>query len=281
MSAERFLIFDGHGLMWRALHRPGAPLTSPRTKEPTRGTYTFTQMLISILREFKPTYSVFAGDAPRSSTFRKQLFDGYKSNRPTDGPDDAMFVQMGRCRQVVEEMGMRWYVADEFEADDVIATLVDICAGDDVEIVIVSSDHDLNQLCTGNVIQYDPGKELRMNEDFVRERWEVEPDQIEEVMVLSGDSGDGVPGVPGIGTKTATKLIQQYGSVQGVLDNLGDLSEKKVLAFEGTDLTLARQLVSLRRDVPLDIQVSDLEFDGVDHNRLAPLFLELGFQSLL
>lgn len=284
MKRDQFWILDGHGLIFRAIFSPGAPLTSPVTREPTRGTYIFTRRLLSLVEEHKPAYLAMAMDAPRSTTFRRMEYPPYKANRDgTELPEDAT-IQLERIKQIVKVLGVPMIGADTFEADDVIATLADICAGKQVEVVICSADKDMNQLITRDVRQYDPNKEAWIDEKAAAEKWGVPIDRILDVQTLAGDSTDGVPGVRGIGIKTAVELVTQYGGLGGVLHaaQQGELTPARSKAILAADLNLCRRLVELRRDVPtLGWKARDLEFDKLDTQAALPLFRKLGMQSLL
>lgn len=282
MKRDQFWILDGHGLIYRAIFGPGAPLTAPGSGEPTRGTYSFTRTLISLVRDYSPAYLAIAMDAPRGTTFRRKLFPGYKANRDESEIPEEVPIQLRRIRQLVEALGIPAIEVPTFEADDVIATLADLCASEEVEVVVASADKDLNQLVGPDVRQYDPAKGTWLNEPRVEEKWGVSVDRLVDVMTLAGDSGDAVPGVPGIGLATAVKLVNEYGSVEEIVRRAEELTPAKRKAILGADLRLCRQLVELRRDVPLEGWTTrDLEFDGLDTKAAMPLFRKLGFQSLL
>jgi 5'-3' exonuclease len=278
---DQFWILDGHALIYRALFRPGAPLSAPGTGEPTRGTYTFLSMLFAMVERYEPAYLAIALDAPRTSTFRRKLFPAYKANRDSDPLDDASIIQLKRIREIIPLLGVATLEVDGFEADDVIGSLVEVCASDAVECVVASSDKDLHQLVGPNVRQFDPMKEEWIDEERVLERWGVPPAQVIDVQALMGDTTDNLPGVPGIGAKYATKAIQDYGSLEGLLANLDQLTKAKRDSIAAADLDLCRQLVAVRRDVPLALRVDDLAFDGFDMAAVRPLFRRLGFRTFL
>jgi len=283
MAKSQFFIIDAHGMIYRAIHRPGKKLRAP-SGEPVRGVYTFTNMLLKLVSVRKPDYLVLATDAPRATTFRRRLYDKYKSNRP-EGTDKTLFKQVDRCREVAEALGIKTLMVPGFEADDVIASFVDTCASDEVECVVVSSDKDLNQLIGPNCRQYDDMKSLWLDAQVAAKKWGVPPDKIVEVMMLMGDATDGVPGVHGIGEIAAKKAIQRFGTVDALVEAVrrgaAPLNKRQRENLLAADLKLCRQLVELRRDVPLDVHPSELEFNGPDMAQAEPLFRELGFWSLL
>ena len=292
---DKFFIIDGHGLIYRSVFRPGQPLMSPNG-EPTRGTFSFTQTLLNLIENANPAYLAVAFDPPRKNTFRRKLFPEYKGNRSKKGPpEDSVFVQSNRCQEIVETLGIPILKYEGFEADDVIATLVDICASEEVECVVISRDKDLHQLIGPSCKQYDPQDELWIDETKVMDRWRVTPDRIVDIMTLSGDPTDNVPGVPGIGPATATKLILEFGTLAALLKVVESgefkapekgakktfLTNVRRQSIRQADMELCRQLVELRRDVPITLSVGDLEFNGLDIEAVKPLFAELGFYSLL
>jgi 5'-3' exonuclease len=236
-----------------------------------------------------------AVDPPRSTTFRRKIYPEYKAHRSKDKPPENVFVQMNRCRQIVRALGITVLECAGFEADDVIATLVEICSSDEVECVIFSRDKDLHQLIGPNCRQFDPQTEVWMDEKKVLDKWAVPPSKVVDVMTLSGDSTDNVPGVSGIGSAIATTLIKEYGSLKALSEAVDtgarnepvkggkrpSLTAVRRQKLKEADLDLCRQLVELRRDVPISLNIEDLEFNGLDFESARPLFEELGFDSIL
>lgn len=226
------------------------------------------------MQHLKPAYLAMATDAPRKSTFRRKLFPGYKANRGEgeDGPPEEVVIQLARCNQIVKLLGVPLIGADGFEADDVIATLVDICASDEVECVIASRDKDLHQLVGPNCRAYDPADREWIDANHVQKRWGVPPHKVVEVMTLQGDRTDCVPGIKGYGPKKALAAIKSHGTA---------LEFANAAGIDKEELALQRRLVELRRDVPLDVDPDDLAFDGFNMKNVRPLFQELGFRSFL
>ena len=277
----KFLILDGHGLIYRAIYRPGPPLTSPGG-EPTRGTYTFCQMLFSMVENIEPNYLVFADDAPRKSTFRRKLYSPYKTNRKyeDEGPPQEIVVQVARCKQIVKALGVPVLGASGFEADDVIASLVDACGTGPIECVVGSRDKDLHQLVGPNCRLYDPVEREWWDERRVLQKWGVRSiEDIVELQTLQGDSTDNIPGVPGIGPKTALKLILEHGTAERARAMVGRKGESCLCSKPHLDLM--RKLVTLRRDVPLFVTPAALEFDGFRMDTARKLFRKLGFRTFL
>lgn len=275
---DRFFVIDTHSLIYRALFKRGPPLTSS-SGEPTRGTYYFCRMLFALVDHHKPEYMALVMDAPRDSTWRRKLYPQYKMNRNKGEMDKEHLIQIKRIQQIVRMLGIAVVEEPGFEADDLIASLVDTCASDEVQCVVCTRDKDLHQLVGPNCLVFDPQEELWINEEVVFDHWGVRPDQVVEMQTLIGDRTDNVPGVRGIGPKKALELINEYGTVNGILQAKHKLKPAVKKAFKNSDLKLCRQLVELRRDVPLNISSSELEFNGFAMKKLRPLFRELGFKA--
>ncbi len=277
--AKTLYIIDGHYQIYRAFYAPFQDLTSP-TGEPTRATYIFCQMLFSLIRDRRPDYLAVTLDAGDETTFRRELDKQYKANR--EPPPESLVVQADRIVSIVSTLGIPIYMLAGFEADDLMATFAHRLQGENVEVFLVSRDKDLEQLLADHVRLYDVAKGEVIDPTLLRENKGYTPQQAVEIQTLTGDSTDNVPGVPGIGIKTATKLINEYGSAQAVIDNADKLTPKmreRVIAF-ADKLDLTRQLVTLRRDVPMEFSLADCQVQGIDFNVVRPIFEELGFTRL-
>lgn len=275
-SPDEFYLIDGHSQIYRAVYTRGAPLTSP-SGEPTRGTYYFCRMLFSLVKKKRPAFLVMALDGKRSELERKKWYPEYKANRGSDTPEEVL-IQVKRIRQIVDVLGIPTINVPGWEADDVIASMVDICSSPEVHSVIVSRDKDLHQLVGPYSSMYDPQDESYIDEEAVRRKWGVGPDRVVDVQTLMGDSTDNVAGVKGIGEVKAKALIQEYGSLSEVMENLEDLSPSTAEALENADLDLARKLVELNRNLDIPLSPDDLVFDGLDLRKARPLFRKLGFK---
>lgn len=270
---EKFVVLDGHGLIYRSIFRPGPPLTSPRG-EPTRGTYTFCQSLFAMFDKVDASYFCVALDSPRRSTFRRLMYPAYKAKREDpDGPPEEVVIQLHRCVEIIDALRLPSFKVESFEADDVIATLVKRCASAEVECVVATRDKDMHQLVGPDCRLFDPTAGEWVGPLDVKQRWGVPADKVVEVMTLMGDSTDNIPGIKGIGKKKALALVKKYGTAEKArkLENL----------CERPYLDLMRKLVKLRDDVPLDIDPDVLAFDGVKLQNAAPLFRKLGFRTFL
>ena len=281
MDRDQFWVIDGHGLIYRSIFRPGKPLTSPVTGEPTRGTHAFLKSLAAMVDRHRPAYLAMAVDAPRHSTFRSKLFEPYKAKRDEGEFPEEVGIQFTRIKQLTTLLGVPMVMVEGFEADDIMASFAKVCAGPSCEVVIASADKDLHQLVGPDVRVFDFGKEEWYDERMVEAKWGVPACKIVEVQTLMGDSTDGVPGVKGMGPKIATKLIQEHGSVEALVENTAALSESQAKNLACADLELCRKLVELRTDTPLAVSPSDLEWNGFDWASAEPLLRKLGFKSFL
>src|SRR5262245_26013792 len=217
--AERLFILDAPGYLYRAYH--ALPFLSTTRGLPSHAILGMSTMVWKLLREDKPDYFAAAWDPP-GPTFRDQRYSGYKETRP--GTPDDLRVQIPYVRRLFEALRVPLLEVSGFEADDVLATLVDRVRDLPVDVVLVTSDKDMLQLVSPRVRVFSTtgrgGERVILDEAAVKEKWGVTPGQIPDVLALMGDSIDDIPGVPGVGEKTAVKLIAQFGSVEQLYESL-------------------------------------------------------------
>jgi DNA polymerase I len=288
MSASRpvLYIIDASSYVYRAFFAL-PPLSSP-SGVPTNAVYGFTTMLLKLLRDTQPQYLAAVFDAP-GRTFRDDLFAPYKANRPSM-PDD-LAAQVPLIHEIVAAFGLPSLTVPGVEADDVIGTLSDAMAAHTVDTVIITADKDLMQLVGERVRLWDTMRDRRIDVAGVRERFGVDPAQVVEIMGLMGDAVDNIPGVKGVGEKTATTLIQRFGSIENLLHRLDDVAAatdirgaKRLAALlrDNAEIArLSRQLAVVRRDVDIDCSLERFRYQAADPEALRPLFTRLGFQKLL
>jgi len=279
--AKTLYILDGHSQIYRAYHalRPGS-MTGPGG-EPTWATYVFTTMLLRIVNEKRPDYLAVAVDGPKADLERTRAFPEYKANRPPM-PDDLP-PQEKRIFQIIDAMAIPILRAPGQEADDVMATAAARLAGDDLRVVLVSRDKDLDQLVGEHVVLYDPAKDEVLDAAAIEAAKGYPPAKATEVQTLMGDSTDNIPGIPGVGPKRAARLVADYGTAEEVVAHADDLTPKlreNVLAFADS-IPLTRRLVTLDRDVDIELDLDAMRFGGAGAAALRALFEEIGFQSLL
>ncbi|HUT01554.1 MAG TPA: DNA polymerase I [Phycisphaerae bacterium] len=277
---ETLYLLDGHSQIFRAYYAPFRDLTSP-TGEPTRATYVFCSMLLKLIADRRPKYLAMAVDGPKEKLLRRQRYDQYKITRkPT--PED-FHPQAKRIIEIVAAMGIPVLEAEGYEADDIMATAVESLAGTDLDVVLISRDKDLDQLVGPHVVLYDPMKDETLDAAAIEAQKGYPPAKAIEVQTLTGDSTDNIPGIQGVGPKTAVKLIAQYGTADAVVAHADELTPKlrqNVLAGAET-LALSRELVTLDRHVPIELDVEAMAFGGVDGEAVRPIFAELGFNRLV
>ncbi len=277
-------LIDGSGYIFRAYHAL-PPLTRPSDGLPVGAVHGFCAMLWKLLRETgelaPPTHIAVVFDYS-AKTFRSDLFDGYKANRPE--PPGDLIPQFPLVRDAVRAFNVACIEQEGYEADDIIATyaLQAIEAGADV--TIVSSDKDLMQLVQPGIIMYDTMKNKAIGEAEVEERFGVPPSKVVEVQALIGDSSDNVPGVPGIGVKTAALLINEFDDLETLLARAGEIKQEKrreSLINFAEQARLSKALVILDTHVPLDVTLAELVVRQPDSEALLSFMRKLEFSTLL
>jgi DNA polymerase I len=274
-------ILDAMNFLFRAFHAL-PPLKTTQGKQ-TGAIYGLCQMMLKIEREQKPTHLCVVYDAP-GENFRKQIYGSYKAHRPPMPPE--LGDQLGMVRRVIDAFGLAQLEVSGFEADDIIAALTKVARAAGMDVVICSSDKDLTQLCTddGGVAVLDTMRNRRIGSPEVREKFGVGPEQVGDVLALMGDSIDNVPGVAGIGPKTASELINKFGSLDALLAAAaagGVPGKRGVAIHEAREaIRVSRELVRLRDDVPLPKTLEELHRIEPDKTRLRGLFTELEFFRL-
>ncbi|NOY68137.1 MAG: DNA polymerase I [Deltaproteobacteria bacterium] len=271
-------LIDGTAYIHRAFHAIRNLSTSKGF--PSNAVFGFTRMLIKLMEEKKPQYAAMIFDS-KGPTFRHEIYDRYKANRPPMA--EEMAVQIPWIKKVSQGFNLPVFEKQGFEADDIIATLSDEAQKAGFDVVMVTGDKDFVQLVTDRAIIWDPMKEVLTDRAAVREKFGIEPPQMLDVQALSGDSSDNIPGVPGIGPKTALDLIRQFKSLEGIYENIGSVAAKgrrqKLIDFKDQAF-LSRKLAWLRTDVPLTWDIKSLKAGAPDNNVLAEIFKELEFRAL-
>jgi DNA polymerase-1 len=275
---KTLFLIDGTAYIHRAFHA----IRNLRNSQglPTNAVFGFTRMLIKLIEDRHPEYAVICFDA-RGPTFRHKIYADYKANRPPM-PED-MAVQIPYIKQVVQGFRLPVMEMTGYEADDLIGTLARQAQARDFSVVMVTGDKDFMQLVTDTVTIWDPMKDKVIDVSAVREIAGVSPEQIVDVMGLSGDTADNVPGVPGIGPKTASSLIQSFGSIDNLYEAVETISQKKqkenLIRFKDQAL-LSRQLVTIDTDCPVAFSPECFKRQEPDSNVLAGLFKTLEFRAL-
>ena len=282
---QRLFLIDGSAYIFRAFF--AIPPLSNAAGLPTNAIFGFTNILLKFLKQYQPHYVAVALDAGRV-TFRNEIFADYKGNRP-EAPAD-LIPQFPYFRKVLDALNLPLLELAGYEADDIIATLCEKLANQGCELVVVSSDKDLMQLATNGIKLLDSAKDRWIGTDDVREKFGVGPEQVIEVMGLMGDAVDNIPGVKGIGEKTAGALIQQFQTLENLFAHLDDVEQMKLrgakrirqILENGRDKAfLSRDLATVKRDVPINIGLPELQFSGFNLDKIRTLFTELEFTNLI
>ena len=272
-------LVDGSHTIFRAYH--ALPHLSTRQGVPTNAVYGFTTMLLRAIREGNPTHLAVAFDEEAKAK-RSELYSEYKATR--GAPPEDLTPQFPLVRRVLEALRDPAIGFPGYEADDVIATLARRARAQGWEVVIVSGDKDLMQLVVNGIRCYDSMYEKWYGPAEVEEKWGVPPQQVADLLALTGDKIDNIPGVPGVGEKTAAGLLKEYGTLENVLANAAGVKKPKLrenLLASLDAVRRARQLISLYEELPLPVQLEDLERKSVDEPQARKLFTELEFVRLV
>jgi DNA polymerase-1 len=286
MEKPLLVLFDGNALLHRAFHAL-PPLTLRKSGEMVGAVYGFAQMLLKVINELKPSHYAIAFDM-KGPTFRHKLFDQYKIHRP-ETPQELV-GQLGRVRELVEAFNIPIFEMEGYEADDLLGTLSNQASDKDVETIIVTGDADAMQLVSPKVkvLYPKPRKSfsdtMLFDEAAVKEKYGVKPEQIADLKGLVGDPSDNIPGVTGIGAKTAVKLIEQFGSVEGIYEHIDKVEPEKLQALLKDSEAVARQskeLATIVTKMPVELKLDDCRVSHYDRNKVTALLRELEFASLL
>lgn len=275
---QKIYLVDGSSYIFRAYF--AIRHLSNSRGEATNAVYGFTTMLMSLLREQQPDKIavVFDNKAP---TFRKELYPEYKANRAAM-PEDLV-PQIPLIKEVVAAFKLPVLELPGYEADDIIATLARRYAAEGMDVTVVTGDKDLMQIVDDRIQLLDTMKGKVSGRAEVIERFGVPPEQVLDVLGLAGDSSDNIPGVPGIGEKTASQLIQEFGSMENLLDNVDRVKGKKRqenLRTYADQARLSRRLVDLVYDLDVEVSDAELTLQEPDREGLVALFKKLEFTKL-
>ncbi len=282
---ERLFLLDGMALAYRAYYTfISRPLTNSKG-ENTSAIYGFINTLTKILEDEKPDHIAVVFDT-KEPTFRHKMYEPYKATREKM-PED-MVPQLGKLKEVVQAFNVPILELPGYEADDIMGTLAKKAEKEGIETYLVTGDKDFMQLISPLVRMYKPGKQGTeweiVDHENVKEKFGVTPDKVVDVLGLIGDKSDNVPGVPGIGEKTAIPLVQQYGSIDDILNSIDKIPQKGVqqkLRDHADKARLSKQLVTIDTNVPIRVDLHELKAAPRNTSRLIKLFGELEFKSLL
>ena len=279
---DKIILLDGNSLSYRAFY--AMPALKNKKGLYTNSVYGFTLMLERILEDTKPKYALVAFDKGKE-TFRHKSYEAYKGTR--DKTPTELVEQFGYVRELIESYGIKYEEHLDYEADDIIGSYAKIAEKAGLEVIIVSGDKDLTQLASDNITVYYTKRGVTeidyYTPEFINEKYGLTPQQIVDMKGLMGDKSDNIPGIPGVGEKTAIKLLTEYENVENVLENIDNISGKKLkerLTEGKEDAILSKKLATIFTDVPVDNKIEDLTFKE-DREKKKELFEKLEFVSFL
>jgi DNA polymerase-1 len=278
-SNKTVYIVDGSSYIHRAFH--AIRQLSNSKGLPTNAIFGFTKMLMKLLDDKSPDYVAVAFDV-KGPTFRHTIFKDYKATRPPMPEDLA--AQIPFIKDVVAGLSITALEKEGYEADDIIGTIATRASNQGFNVVIVSSDKDFRQTLSENTVMWDSMSEKLTDYDAIKRDYGIEPEQIIEVMALSGDSTDNIPGIPGVGEKTALSLIQQFHSIENLFQNTNTITRaslKKKLEEFKEQAFVSKKLVTIENSVTLDVTLDDLRLGSPKKEKLLELFRKLEFKSLI
>lgn len=278
-KTKELVLIDAYGFLFRSYY--SLPPISRKDGLATGGLYGFCSMLLKLLEKHQSAYMAIVLDSGRK-TFRNDIYEAYKANRP-DAPDDLK-QQFPFLKNIAESFSIKAVEAIGYEADDIIATLSKQAEKLGFTVKIISSDKDLMQLINASIHLYDSLKEKDITEGDVQEKFGVAPSKVLDVLSLMGDSSDNIPGVKGIGPKTASGLINEFESLDGIYEKIENVKNERIknlLITEKENAFLSKKLATLHENVPLEIDVNSLLISNIYSEKLISFFREMEFKSLI
>ncbi|GAB4376151.1 MAG: DNA polymerase I [Salibacteraceae bacterium] len=282
---KRLFLLDAYALIFRAYY---SFISNPRINSKglnTSAIFGFTNTLWSLLQKENPTHIAVVFDPPGDKSFRVEQYEHYKANR--DATPEDIKKSVPYIKSIIEAFRIPVIQMDGYEADDVIGTLAKKAARNGYDVFMVTPDKDFGQLVEDHIYMYKPGRQggdvelIGVKE--ILEKYGIEkPEQVIDILGLMGDSVDNIPGIPGVGEKTAVKFVQQFGSVEGLYENIDQLKGKMKEKVESNrDMALlSKQLATIITDVPIDLDEKNLIREQPDKEKLIELFTELEFRQL-
>lgn len=281
---KKVILVDGNNLMFRSYYATAYTGNVMKNSKgmPTNALYGFVGMMNKIIHDEKPEYIAVAFDVGKN--FRKQKYETYKEGRAAT--PDELKLQMPIARDILNAMGIKYFELEPYEADDIIGTFAKMCEEDEeYEATIISSDKDLLQL-----ISDETEVKLLKQKDYIRynhktfvEDWGFEPIRMIDYKALAGDPSDNIPGVKGIGDKTAIGLLKKYDTIEDIYEHIeeikGKLQEK--LIADKNNAFVSKEIATIYRDVPLDVNLEDVKYNGADLISLNKIYEELEFYSYI
>lgn len=281
---KKVILIDGNNFMFRSYYATAYTGNVMKNSKgfPTNALYGFINMINKIIQEEKPEYMAVAFDIGRN--FRKEKYETYKDGR-SETPQELK-LQMPVARDVLKAMGIKYFELEPYEADDIIGTFAKKCEEDDnYEALIISSDKDLLQLISHetSVKLLKTKDSIKYNPKNFKEEWGFEPIRMIDYKALAGDASDNIPGVKGIGDKTAINLLKQYDTIEDIYEHIDEIKGKmqEKLIADKDSAFMSKEIATIYRDVPIDVELDNIKYDGPDYVSLNKIYEELEFFSLL
>lgn len=275
---QKVCLIDGSGYIFRAFY--GLPMMTSPTGVPVNAVFGYTNMFLRLTQSIKCDYCLVLFDAKRRN-YRNEIFPDYKGTR-AEIPEE-LIPQFPIIREATNALNLNYLEMEGYEADDLIATYARQATEKGMEVVVVSADKDLMQLIRDGVEYYDPMKDKFYGPEDVKEKFGVYPERVVDVQALAGDSIDNVPGVPGIGLKTAAQLINEFGSLEEVLNRASEIKQNKrreTLLANIDNARISLQLVTLKNDVPVEKDITAFSCRAPHLDVLHKFIDDYGFRSL-
>ena len=285
---KKMLVIDGNSLLFRSYYAtsfPGAPIMQTKDGQPTNAIFAFSNMILKIINDQKDEFNICVAFDTGKKTFRHTELETYKANRkpvPTE-----LISQMPLARELLKKMGVFVYEQDGVEGDDIAGTVAKIAKNEGYDVIIYTSDKDFLQLIEDNITIYILKKGLSdiavMTEESMKEKYGFSPIQIQDYKGLMGDPSDNLPGIPGVGEKTAVKLIQEYQTLEAIIEAAKTMTSKlgqKIV--ENQELgKLCKHLAMIKTDVEIPFQISDTNYNGVCFEELRDFCIKYELKQLL
>jgi DNA polymerase I len=279
VSKDTVFIIDASSYIFRAYYAV-RPLTNSKGL-PTNATYGFLKMLKNTIKNFEPSHIVMAMDS-KEKTFRKEMYEKYKANREETPVD--LNKQIPYIERLLEAFNIKAIKIPGVEADDIIASLIQLAKKEEKNVVIISGDKDLMQLVDDNTYMMDTMKNKKYDIIGVQEKFGVKPSQVLDFLSLVGDASDNIPGVKGIGPKGAKTLLNKFNTLEDIYKNINKIKNEKqsekLLASKDMAF-LSKKLISLKKDIKFDFEIKDLKKQDIDKEKLKDILEDLEFTSEL
>ena len=280
-STKKLLLLDAYALIFRAFY---AMIRSPRitsTGIDTSAIFGFVNTLQDLLKREQPSHIAVCFDPPGGKTFRHESYEPYKANR--DKTPEGILVAVPYIKRILQAYRIPIFEIEGYEADDVIGTLSHQAEGQGFFTYMVTGDKDFGQLVTPNIKVFNPGKNEVLGVEEVNAKYGIQsPKQLIDILGLMGDTADNIPGCPGVGPKTAEKLIQQFGSIENLLEHTDELKgalQQKVVD-NAEQIRMSKWLATIITDVPVTLEADALKREPSDMDALREVFNELEFRTL-